>query len=273
MKDQEESIPSRFTSSVTNNRSSSESQNQSSSSTSTTTLFKEWLAAGTANALTSGFLNPMDVAKTRLQSYAPGHPAHGSLIRTLVVLYQEGGVVGLWAPGLQASAIREMLNSGARAGFYTSVKQEIYKLWNTQNTLRSGESETNNNNDRSNNDLTPKILAAMVTGVIGASIANPIDVIKIRLMNNPTLYPSTLSAFPAIVRTEGIGGLYKGLAPSVLRGSFISAGELATYDHSKTMLKSYGGLAEGSALHVCSSLITGLVATTVAAPFDTLKTR
>lgn len=246
------------------------SKNTENSSSTIKILIKEWLAAGIANAITSGFLNPMDVTKTRLQTYPINHPAHGSLYHTFIILYQEGGLIGIWKPGLQASVIREMLNSGARAGFYSSVKREVYKLWNIVEGGGTKESDINHN---PNHDFIPKVLAAMITGMIGATIANPIDVIKIRLMNNPTMYSSTLSAFHTILQTEGVVGLYKGFAPSVLRGSFISAGELATYDHSKTILKSYGKFEEGSSLHICSSLITGLVATTVAAPFDTLKTR
>lgn len=56
-------------------------------------------------------------------------------------------------------------------------------------------------------------------------------------------------------------------------GAFIAVGELATYDHSKVVLKSQFSFDEGFLLHAASSLITGLVATTVAAPFDLLKSR
>ena len=39
------------------------------------------------------------------------------------------------------------------------------------------------------------------------------------------------------------------------------------------MIKRHTDIQEGFALHTVCSLITGLVATTVAAPFDLLKTR
>lgn len=68
-------------------------------------LFKEWVCGGTANAITSALLNPMDVAKTRLQSYS----SHNGLGRTLLQMYYEGGIIGLWSPGLTASIIREMV--------------------------------------------------------------------------------------------------------------------------------------------------------------------
>lgn len=88
-------------------------------------------------------------------------------------------------------------------------------------------------------------------------------------------------------------GLYKGLIPSTCRGlvgaklfdllpsfitvqnsgAFIAVGELATYDHAKSTIKKHLGMGESLMLHAICSLITGMVATTVAAPFDLLKTR
>ena len=53
----------------------------------------------------------------------------------------------------------------------------------------------------------------------------------------------------------------------------IAAGELATYDHSKELIKDEFQLPEGVSVHVVASFITGFVATTVASPFDLIKTR
>jgi solute carrier family 25 (mitochondrial dicarboxylate transporter), member 10 len=217
-------------------------------------LFREWLSGGLANAVTSAFLNPLDVSKTRLQLSGTKDK---TLIGTMRQLYREGGLVGLWRPGLTASAIREMLSSGPRAGFYPTVRDKVNE-------------NLNQNGDR---DLTVKIISAMITGTLGSLIANPIDLVKVRLMGNPDQYKGPLSALPEIYRSEGIRGLYKGVAASTLRGAFIAAGELGTYDHSKTVLRNNLNWKEGSELHVVASLITGVVAATVAAPFDLIKTR
>lgn len=221
-------------------------------------LVKEWFAAGFANAITSSLLNPMDVAKTRLQSTISSNH-HLTLMHVLKNLYLEGGILGLWTPGLTASCLREMINSGARAGLYCTVRDQIHIHLDI---------------DKGNDiHLLPKVLAAMSTGTVGAFLSNPVDVVKIRLMTNPRLYKSTFHAFPEIISKEGILALYKGLIPSTLRGTCIAAGELATYDHSKSLLKSSFQFKEGLVLHITSSLITGLIATTVAAPFDMMKTR
>lgn len=253
-------------------------------------LSLEWLSAAVANGFASAVLNPMDVSKTRMQaelSKSKGNHRHG-LAATLRILYNENGIIGLWKPGLNASLARELLYSGPRAGFYVPLRNHIY-------TRIGFESE-----------LPSKVLAALTTGIIffeshhfinkiilgtfGAIVANPVDVAKIRLMVNPTLYPTVTSAVSSLYRAEGFKGLYRGLLPSTLRGevflflsmrqlvlfcvgAFIAVGELATYDQSKTLVKQYFNVSEGFWLHTICSLITGLVATTVAAPFDLLKTR
>ena len=212
---------------------------------------KQWLAAGVANALTSGLLNPLDVAKTRMQTTFGGGV---SLRVTLWSMWVTGGARGLFLPGLAASMTREMVYSGPRIGLYVPVRGALLE--------RAG-----------GNDSAAKVLAALTTGTIGAVIANPIDVVKIRLMRDPGAYASTAAALPAIVRVEGVTGLYKGLAPSALRGAAITVGQLATYDIAKTTLREAGGLKEGAPLHITASLITGVVAAVVAAPFDLIKSR
>mmetsp|Transcript_7303 Transcript_7303/g.10875 ORF Transcript_7303/g.10875 Transcript_7303/m.10875 type:complete len:290 (+) Transcript_7303:13-882(+) len=222
-------------------------------------LFLDWASGGLANAISSSFLNPMDVSKTRMQAEErlKKCPTRTGMFATIKNTYIEGGIIGLWSPGLTASILREFLYSGPRAGFYVPVRN----FFSTQHHIFE------------NDSFACKILAALCTGTFGALIANPIDVIKIRLMVKPQSYPSIGNAFYSIQKDEGIAGLYKGLFPSTLRGAFIAVGEIATYDQTKTILKKNFDLSEGLLLHSMCSLITGFVATTVAAPFDLLKTR
>ena len=172
------------------------------------------------------------------------------------------------------------------------------------------------------------------TGSVGAFIANPIDVLKVRLMASTTPEPILAAAgasaagngnrsatimsnsssatvygyggassfsssaaaatvsprhgsgaqvvpgrrslrkeFKLVTQRNGFGALYAGLLPSIMRGAMVTVGGLATYDQCKTSIKQYLGVPEGTALHTVSSLITGVVATTVAAPLDVIKTR
>ena len=134
--------------------------------------------------------------------------------------------------------------------------------------------------------IISQICAAVSTGTLGAVLSNPMDVIKVRQMAlaSSSMSSSLVGTFARISREEGLAGFMRGVLPSTLRGACIAAGELATYDHAKGMIKlllwrnggSQNGMKsneEGLTLHIAASLVTGIVAATVAAPFDLFKTR
>lgn len=82
-----------------------------------------------------------------------------------------------------------------------------------------------------------KVSAALLTGAIGISVANPTDVVKIRLQGEGRLptgsvrrYNGTMDAYPKIIAAEGIKGLWTGVGPNIARNSIINAAELASYD-------------------------------------------
>jgi hypothetical protein len=112
-------------------------------------VFLDWLSGGISNAIASSILNPMDVAKTRMQAEEVIckstilHTRKRSLRETFQVLFKEGGIIGLWRPGLKASICREFLYSGPRAGFYVPVRNFF---------------------DSDGESFICKVLAAMTTG-------------------------------------------------------------------------------------------------------------
>lgn len=108
-------------------------------------LAREWAAAGFANAMASGVLNPMDVIKTRLQ--VEKVTTVQSIVRAIC---REAGILGLWKPGLSASVARELLYSGPRAGFYVPLRDAL------QVALHGPDDRTQR--------LSTKILAALTTG-------------------------------------------------------------------------------------------------------------
>lgn len=110
---------------------------------------------------------PIDTAKVRLQlqTTAAGEtPRYNGLFGTLSKVAAEEGPVALFnglVPGLQ----RQFINSGLRIGLYVPIRNVI------TGPLAPGE----------NPSLLQKIGTGMTTGAIGISIANPTDVVKIRL--------------------------------------------------------------------------------------------
>lgn len=83
---------------------------------------------------------------------------------TMKVMAAEEGALSLWnglTPGLQ----RQFVFAGLRIGLYVPVRNAIC------GPLKEGQNPT----------LLQKIMAGMTTGAIGITVANPTDVVKVRM--------------------------------------------------------------------------------------------
>lgn len=98
-----------------------------------------------------------------------------------------------------------------------------------------------------------KIVAGALTGALGAAIANPLDVVRVRMSceggvvdtqsgllatgmrtGHAPRWSSTLHCFRDCAANEGVlRGLWRGVGPTVARAALLSSGNLASYDHSK----------------------------------------
>ncbi len=77
---------------------------------------------------------------------------------------------------------------------------------------------------------------------------------------------------PASALQGGIRGLWKGVVPNCQRAALVQVGDLTTYDFVKQGLRR-AGVADGPVLHATCSVAAGLVAATLGAPADVIKTR
>lgn len=134
-----------------------------------------------------------------------------------------------------------------------------------------------------------KISAGATTGAIGAAIANPIDLVRVRFQGEggtvvnglyttglrkgmPPTHSHTAAAFRDILRMEGLRGLWRGMSANMARASLLSSGQLTTYDQCKQEAVK-AGWADGPRLHFSCSCLSGLVAQILCMPADVVKTR
>lgn len=75
------------------------------------------------------------------------------------------------------------------------------------------------------------------------------------------------------MQADGVAGLWRGALPGLVRSAILTAAQCATYDEVKRGLSAATGLGDGLTLHFGSSMVAGLVTTTVTNPLDVVKTR
>ncbi|XP_049408043.1 mitochondrial uncoupling protein 2-like isoform X4 [Solanum stenotomum] len=171
---------------------------------------------------------PLDTAKVRLQLQkraGEGSGKYRGLLGTVATIAKEEGLLALWkgiVPGLH----RQCIYGGLRIGLYEPVKAFF------AHTYYVGDGS-----------LFTKVFAALVTGAIAIALANPTDLVKVRLQaegkaGTPRRYDGAFNAYYTIVKQEGLAALWTGIVPNIARNAIINAAELASYDHLKEVLDS-----------------------------------
>lgn len=118
--------------------------------------------------------------------------------------------------GLSASLFREGSYSGIRMGSYDFSKAQIVHLFPWANKDGFG----------------TKLAAGMFSGVLGAAIANPADLIKVR-MQSVGAHGTLRDHVGGVLREKGLRGLYRGIGPTTIRAGILTSSQLGVYDHAK----------------------------------------
>lgn len=190
-----------------------------------------------------------------LQQTAAGQaPKYSGMLGTLGTIAKEEGGSALFK-GLVPGLHRQILFGGLRLGLYAPVK-DFYQAKGLEG-------------------LPQKIAAGLTTGAIGITVANPTDLVKVRLQSQGTgvaKYSGALGAYSTIVKEEGVAALWTGYAPNLVRNSVMSCVEVVGYDVAKEQLLALG-VPDGIQAHLGGGLCAGFVATCVANPVDVVKNR
>jgi solute carrier family 25 uncoupling protein 8/9 len=182
------------------------------------------------------------------------------MVGALRLIVREEGARALYK-GLWPALHRQLVFASLRIGLY----KEISALF-----LRPGETSIS---------LDRKVLSGLLSGAIGITVANPTDLVKVRMQSDRARpgqaprYAGVMAAYSGIVRAEGVRGLWTGLGPAVLRNSVINATELASYETAKEALMRDAGMRDGVVVQALAGAAAGVMATLVGNPVDVIKTR
>ena len=216
-----------------------------------------FIAAATAASTAETCTLPIDCIKVRLQTQGMlGGLQYSGMFHAMENIVQKEGTLALWKGFVPAIG---------RQVFYSSMAMMLYDPFRAY--FAPGETST----------FGQKIMAGGCAGAVSIALANPLDVVKVRLQadragrNGTRVYRHVFHAFQTIMAKEGVRGLFKGVGPNVQRGFIVNAAELGVYDQSKESLTTAG--ITGTAAHLGGSCIAGLSGAIASNPMDVIKTR
>lgn len=235
--------------------------------------------AGVSNAVAASCTNPVDVIKVRMQ--LAGMPSYNltggsqmlGVLGTAKCLLRQEGLGGAYL-GLTPSILRELSYSGLRMGLYEHVREQLASSFHTR---RQGSSLEGQTLAPKQSPLFVKVLAGAITGAFGAALANPLDLIKVRMQGASGHYhrKNFLRTASDICNEGGgvVGGLWRGAGATVQRAALLTAAQVPSYDHSKHYFLDSNTLQEGYFCHFVCSMMAGVVAAAVTSPVDLAKSR
>lgn len=230
-----------------------------------------FICGGIAACIAVTISNPAEVAKTRLQ--LQGELAKGgekkvykSALDVFAKTWKNEGIRGMQR-GLGPAYAYQILLNGSRLGFYEPFRHAI-----------------NDFIGRAPNEQIPitSVIAGATSGAVGASLGNPLFLIKARMQAySPALpvgaqhyYKNSFDALSTIYRQEKLRGLVRGIDAAILRTSMGSSVQLPSYNFTKNQLVKHGILPNNSTwTFLASSTVSGMCVCMAMQPADTALTR
>jgi len=204
---------------------------------------------------------PIDTIKTRLQLQGQTLDSqfkqikYRGMIDAFYQIYKQEGFLSLYS-GISPALIRQSTYGSIKFGTYYTLKRASNEYFQVTE------------------DVTVNFGCAIFAGIISASIANPTDVLKVRLQSDKMAHCldcNVFKCFRYIYIHEGIGSLWKGVVPTSQRAAIIAAVELPIYDYCKYKLMAIFGNHIFN--HFISSLVASFGSAIASNPIDVIRTR
>lgn len=119
-----------------------------------------------------------------------------------------------------------------------------------------------------------KVAAGILAGTFAAGACSPLEMLKTRQQSHPDHghVGGPLGALRRTVAESGVGSLWAGSQPAMVRGGLLTASQCACYEECKSAVETYlPEVQTGWPTHLAAALVTGLISTTVTNPPDVLK--
>lgn len=210
-------------------------------------------------------IQPVDMVKVRIQLAGEGvsggpKPTPLSVTREIIAA---GKVRDLYT-GLSAGLLRQAVYTTARLGLFETFMGKL-----TARAKEQGKQV----------GFAERATAGLSAGGLAAMIGNPADLALIRMQSDGLKplaqrknYKSVIDALSGIARSEGVGALWAGASPTIVRAMALNFGQLAFFSEAKVQLKAHTELAPQAQI-LGASAVAGFFASFFSLPFDFVKTR
>lgn len=222
--------------------------------------WRPFVYGGLASCVAEFGTFPIDTTKTRLQIQGQKIDAnhaklkYNGMVDCFLKIAKQEGFASLYS-GIWPAVLRQATYGTIKFGTYYSLKSIIV--------------EHNGGKD----SVSISIVCAVVAGAVSSAIANPTDVIKVRMQVQGTTGTNIglVDCFKDVYTHEGISGLWRGVNPTAQRAAVIAAVELPVYDFCKSRLVHY--LGDNASNHFMSSLFASVGSAIASTPIDVVRTR
>lgn len=219
-----------------------------------------FIFGGISGCLATCVVQPIDMIKTQIQIASESGSSKVSPIFIAKEFIKQNSFLALYK-GLDSALLRQVLYTTTRFGIFYTLNDAI-----------------KNRNKGKPASTLEKVLAALTAGGIGAALANPADLILIRMQADTKLplekrrnYTSVFNGLKRIVAEEGVFSLWTGCFPTVVRAMVLNTFMLAPFEEFKERLKNV--IPDTKTRTIVSAMIASFLGSFSSLPFDNTKTK
>ncbi|GAB1605525.1 kidney mitochondrial carrier protein 1-like [Argonauta hians] len=222
--------------------------------------WRPFLYGGLASVTAECGTFPIDMTKTRLQVQGQVIDSrltecrYRGMFHAFVRISQEEGLLAFYS-GIGPAILRQATYGTIKIGIYQSMKRMFVS-------------------DPMDETIVANVFCGVVAGIISSTIANPTDVLKVRMQaKTESLQKSMLKSFVQIYQKEGLKGLWRGVVPTAQRAAVVAGVELPVYDITKKYILKSQHMEDHAGTHFIASFTAGLAGAITSNPIDVVKTR
>lgn len=212
--------------------------------------------AGAASMVAATCTHPIDLIKIRMQlqpTLPDGTKKYRNMIQGIQCVAKEEGIKRGIYKGIEGAWLRESIYSTMRLGLYEPIKR-------TMGVTKDS-------------SIVYKFASGSAAGLIASSIANPLDLLKIRMQNQKGEPMPIGWHIRHVYADGGVAGFWKGVGPTCIRAMKMNGTKLAVYDSIKHTIIDGGYMKSGISVQFMASVGAGFFQTVVTTPIDNIKTR